>query len=134
MDDNSKFLAEQLANGLQETKKIVQNLEKEVHASAIAAAGTNATISTDIKSIKTTVESLEKIIRDPNTNSLINRISYLENKYEAVNKWIDEQKEVDKGFKTEDRRGKWQIKAAMFSGSVSLLIALGTIIFNIIAK
>jgi hypothetical protein len=122
MDDHAtKILAEHLARGLEETKRIVQNLQTEVHAAAITQAG----LKSEVQSMHSTLESLNKIIRDGNgERSVIHKLLLLENDNKKFEKYIEDQNKIKKDNETENTRGKWQMRASMLAGSVSLIVAI----------
>lgn len=120
-DETLKLLADQLARGLEETKKLVQSLQTEVHASAI----TQTHLKVSVDNMQSTLESLNKIIREGNgEKSLIARIMTLENFKKEAEKHMDEERNRKKSAEIEDKKGKWQMKTAMLTGSISVLIAV----------
>lgn len=120
-DEALKFLADQLAKGLEETKKLVQSLQTEVHAAAI----TQTHLKVSVDNMQSTLESLNKIIREGNgEKSLIARIMTLENFKKEAEKQLEEERSRKKSTEIEDKKGKWQLKTAVLTGSVSVIIAI----------
>lgn len=131
MSDNDyyKMLAEQLAKGLEETKRIAQNLQADVTTMAIKQAGMEA----DVKSMHATVDALNKIIRDGNGEKpLMSRILILENQSESFKKAQEDTKKDKSNVDTENTRGKWMMRVAFITGGISLVVCIANMIVTFI--
>lgn len=126
--DSSKILAEHFAKALEETKRIAQNLQQDVHNVNLS----QASIKAELEAVNKELNKLSSIIRDDNgERSVMARLLILENKEKNTEKFIEEFKKEKNSLAIEETKGKWQLRIAMFSGFMGLLTAAASILINL---
>lgn len=112
-----------IIHGLDEAKNSMEKMREQIQSFELESA----VLGEKFKSISNNVENLMKIIKEGNgKESLLDRVSILENKYESIDKYLDNNKEAN----LENIKGKWQIRIALMTGSLGLLGGLITAIFS----
>jgi hypothetical protein len=145
-DTNLRFLAGQLALGLEETKKIVKNLETTLNEKSFNLEikyERNKVewdhLKADIGNMKNSIDSLYKLIRgdDHGSNSLIGRIQSMENKHEDFKEFVDKYEDKEKTeqkessvLKAEDKRGKYALIVASITGVLTLGMTILNLVFH----
>ena len=129
--DEAKILADQLAKGLEEVKKIVENLRTDLHASAVA----NAELKKDVQHCNHNVEKLNRIVLDVHaSDSFAASLITVEKTLGSLQKSFDDQNKTRKDLDVEDKKGRWQVRASMIAGSVSLLVCIITVIVSFLHR
>lgn len=115
------IMAEQFARGFEELKRIVESLRADLQAKAVS----DGQIKSELSHINSSIQNLNKIVMDVHSSdSLFARLISLENSYKSLQKSVDDQNKSRKDVDIEEKKGKWQTRTAMITGSVSLLICL----------
>lgn len=153
-----KYVADQLARGLHETKTIVQNIQTDINTTSktleikveTLKAQNEASFggirtemqlirANEIQPLKASIESVHRLVKgdDHGQNSLLSRIQSLEYKdktrEEDIKELKDEKQSEKKNgvvLKAEDRRGKWLLIGA----AITAVSSLGITILNLIFK
>lgn len=118
--DKAEFLAEQLALGLGEVKKIVENLRTDLQAERMDKVD----LKSEIKHLSANVEKLNKIVLDVHSSeSFIARLITLEKNAKQDNDAKNEEKK-------EETKGKWQFRIVLITSSVGLILGIVTAILT----
>ncbi len=124
-----EIMAEQFARGFQELKTIVENLRTDLHAKAVS----DGQIKSELAHINTNLQQLNKVVMDVHSSdSLFARLISLENATKSLQKKVDEQEKFKKDVDVEEKKGKWQLRTAMITGTVSLIVGIITFLSHFI--
>ncbi len=123
LQSKEEIMAEQFARGFEELKRIVESLRTDLHTKAVS----DGQIKSELSHINTNLQQLNKVVMDVHSSdSLFARLISLENSAKSLQKKVDEQEKFKKDIDLEDKKGKWLVRVAMTTGSVSLLVGLIT--------
>lgn len=125
-------LLEQFIKNLEETTQFTQQLLETVRESDLELN----TLKIELKNLMVDVQNIMIILRDGGDGkvALVTNVALLEQRIVNVEKAFE--KAVDKSSKEEvaltaaDKAGKWQMRVAMFTGTIALLTTIGNTIFH----
>lgn len=121
----AKIMVQTLIKGLEEAKTSLQNLQAQVHANEITSVG----VKTQLENISEDVNEIVDLIRGNNgKDSIVERVTKLENDISRLKEYVNSQKEKSK----ESNKSTAQVKVAIITSSAGIITAISSILFHFI--
>lgn len=123
--DITRLMIQNLIKGLEEAKNSLQSLQSQVHANEL----NSVEVGTQLKNISKEVIEMIDLMRGNNgKQSILERVSKLENDHARVAEYLNTQKEI----KEDREKGSLQLKIAIVTSSAGIITAIGTVLYNIL--
>jgi hypothetical protein len=123
--DITRLMIQNLIKGLEEAKNSLQSLQSQVHANEL----NSVEVGTQLKNISKEVVEMIDLMRGNNgKQSILERVSKLENDHARVAEYLNNQKEI----KEDREKGSLQLKIAIVTSSAGIITAIGTVLYNIL--